>query len=49
MNGELIYRLQESFRKEETEQIIGLAVQQSTAALMETLGPKLDALIGTKK
>ena len=53
MNGELIYRLQESFskedRKEETKKIVGLAVQQSTAAFIETLGPKLDALIDKRK
>jgi plasmid stability protein len=48
MNAELIYRLEESYRREEREQIIGLAAQQATTAattaMIETLGPKLDAI-----
>lgn len=44
MNAEIIYRLEESYRREEREQIIGLAAQQATTAMIETLGPKLDAI-----
>jgi len=59
MNAEIIHRLEQSFAKEKerglehrinsaTQEVVNLATQQATAAVLETLGPKLDALIQKK-
>jgi|SRR5215467_10333485 len=59
LNAELIHRLEQTFAKQKeagleqriaaaTQEAVNLATQQSTATLMETLGPIRDALLGQK-